>query len=57
LDHYADENGFNGKNNHLTEIGKNTVPWNNFGDKAINKGYTGPPIPTGAKGAPEAEKK
>lgn len=55
LDHYADKKGFNGKNNHLSEIGTNTVPWNNFGDKAINKGYTGPPIPTGAKGAPVAE--
>jgi len=54
LDHYADRDGFNGKNSHLSEIGTTTVPWNNFGDKAINKGYTGPPIPTGAKGAPVA---
>lgn len=55
LDHYADKEGFNGKNKHLSQIGSTTVPWNNFADKAINKGYTGPPIPTGAKGAPPPE--
>lgn len=52
LDHYSDKTGFNAHSKHLSVIGNTTVPWNNFGDKSINKGYTGPPIATGAKGAP-----
>ena len=33
----------NGHTNHLTmPLGK-TVPWNNFGDKSVHRGYTGPP--------------
>lgn len=52
LDHYADKAGFNAYSKHLSVIGKTTVPWNNFGDKSINKGYTGPPWASGAKGAP-----
>ena len=52
LDHYADKTGFNGKSDHLSDTGTTTVPWNNFGDKSVNKGYTGPPWASGAKGAP-----
>lgn len=43
LDNYAKEGGRNGHTAHLTTMGNFTVPWNNFGDKSINKGYTGPP--------------
>lgn len=52
LDHYSEKTGFNAYSKHLSVIGNTTVPWNNFGDKSINKGYTGPPWSTGAKGAP-----
>ena len=43
LDHYALEGGLNGHTKHLTTMGNFTIPWNNYGDKSINKGYTGPP--------------
>lgn len=44
LPHYATKSGMNAYSEHLSEIGTTTVPWNHFGDKKINKGYTGPPI-------------
>jgi len=43
IDHHSKEDGKNGFTGHMTDVGGKTVPWNNFGDKAINKGYTGPP--------------
>jgi broad specificity phosphatase PhoE len=43
LDHYAKEGGINGYVAHLKVLGKYTYPWNNFGDKKVNNGYTGPP--------------
>ena len=43
LDHYAKEGGLNGYVAHLKDMGTFTHPWNNFGDKDVNKGYTGPP--------------
>jgi broad specificity phosphatase PhoE len=44
LDHYAKEGGMNGHVAHLKTLGKGyTYPWNNFGDKKVNNGYTGPP--------------
>uniref|UniRef100_A0A7S1YC87 Phosphoglycerate mutase-like protein n=1 Tax=Grammatophora oceanica TaxID=210454 RepID=A0A7S1YC87_9STRA len=43
LDHYSKEGGYNGHLGHLSQMGKTTYPWNNFGDKQVNKGYTGPP--------------
>lgn len=55
LDHYSDKEGFNAKSTHLSVIGTTTVPWNNFGDKAVNKGYTGPPWASGAQGAPTSD--
>lgn len=48
MDHFAKENGMNGFAGHLSEIGENTFPWNNFGRNESNRGiknsgYTGPP--------------
>ena len=43
IDHYAKEGAFNGYMGHITDKGTYTHPWNNFGDKSINNGYTGPP--------------
>lgn len=43
LDHYGKVGGFNGHTAHLSDMGTTTVPWNHFGDKSVNKGYTGPP--------------
>ena len=43
LDAHDAPNSLNGHTSHLTELGTTTKPWNNFGDKKVNKGYTGPP--------------
>lgn len=43
LDHYS-SNGMNAYSKHLSDVGNTTVPWNHFGDKEVNKGYTGPPM-------------
>jgi hypothetical protein len=43
LDHFSKENALNGYRKHITDMGTFTYPWNNFGDKAVNRGYTGPP--------------
>jgi broad specificity phosphatase PhoE len=32
----------NGYSAHLSDMGTNTVPWNNFANKSIHGGYTGP---------------
>jgi hypothetical protein len=42
LDHCDKKNGFNGFMGHISEKGSTTVPWNHFGDKKVNGGYTGP---------------
>ena len=34
---------WNGHTDHLSDMGQYTTPWNHFGDKSNNKGYTGPP--------------
>lgn len=34
---------WNGHTDHLSDLGQHTVPWNHFGDKSKNRGYTGPP--------------
>jgi len=52
LDHYSKVNGMNGYTGHMdmkvnAELGK-TYPWNNFGDRSIDNGWTGPP--RGGKG-------
>lgn len=45
IDHHSKEGGMNGYTKHITcGIGGTTVPWNNFGDRKIDNGYTGPPI-------------
>ena len=43
LDPHDTPGSLNGHTDHLSDLGGNTVPWNNFGDKKINRGYTGPP--------------
>jgi len=55
LDHYAMAGGLNGHTAHLTTMGNFTVPWNNFGDKKVNKGYTGPPPPVSNTGDDEED--
>ena len=42
LDNHAKEGGMNGFTGHMKDIGTNTRPWNNFGDREIRNGYTGP---------------
>jgi broad specificity phosphatase PhoE len=42
IDAHDEPNGMNGYTAHLSDMGTNTNPWNHFGDKQINKGYTGP---------------
>jgi broad specificity phosphatase PhoE len=37
------DTGLNGHIQHLSDMGTRTLPWNNFGDKRFNHGYTGPP--------------
>jgi len=43
IDDHDKLGGLNGHTSHMSTLGSNTVPWNNFGDKSSNKGYTGPP--------------
>ena len=43
MDEHDKEGGLNGHSAHLSDLGTKTVPWNNFADKKIHKGYTGPP--------------
>lgn len=43
LDAHDLEGGMNGYSDHLDMEGGSTVPWNHFGDKSVNRGYTGPP--------------
>lgn len=43
LDAWDDHNGLNGHTGHISDSGIFTYPWNNFGDKKVNRGYTGPP--------------
>lgn len=53
LDPHDMDGGFNGYTDHISDLGKNTVPWNHFGNKAVHKGYTGPPS---SRFAPESIK-
>ena len=46
LDHYAKEGALNAYTGHISDAGTTTRPWNNFGDKKVNRGYTGPPQET-----------
>jgi broad specificity phosphatase PhoE len=43
LDHHAIPAGANGFVGHVTDLGQATHPWNHFGNKKENNGYTGPP--------------
>ena len=43
LDAHDAPNSKNGYVGHIRDMGVNTFPWNNFGDKNIHEGYTGPP--------------
>jgi broad specificity phosphatase PhoE len=43
MDQHDAVNSLNGHTSHLSDLGSTTVPWNHFGDKAIHRGYTGPP--------------
>jgi broad specificity phosphatase PhoE len=43
LDQHDELKSMNGHTDHISDMGGRTVPWNNFGDKKLNKGYTGPP--------------
>ena len=43
MDHWSKENGLNGYCKHITDMGEFTIPWNNFGPKDVNDGYSGPP--------------
>ncbi len=43
LDHHSKENAMNGYTGHIRDMGSFTTPWNHFGDKSVNHGYTGPP--------------
>jgi broad specificity phosphatase PhoE len=42
IDAHDIENGMNGHTNHISEMGRSTIPWNNFADKKYFNGYTGP---------------
>lgn len=43
MDAHDAVHSMNGHTAHVRELGTNTVPWNNFGDKKVFRGYTGPP--------------
>lgn len=43
LDDHDAVGSMNGHTDHMSNLGGNTVPWNNFADKAFFRGYTGPP--------------
>ena len=43
LDPHNAPGGLNGHTDHISDKGDKTPPWNNFGDKLIHRGYTGPP--------------
>ena len=43
IDHFSKEGGMNGFTDHMDDIGTMTRPWNNFGDKKVDNGWTGPP--------------
>jgi broad specificity phosphatase PhoE len=43
LDPHDASLGMNGHTDHISNVGGKTNPWNNFGDKKVNRGYTGPP--------------
>ena len=42
IDAHDAPNSLNGHTDHMSDLLGATIPWNNFGDKSINKGYTGP---------------
>ena len=42
MDTHDAVNSMNGHTAHVSDLGSSTVPWNNFGDKKVFRGYTGP---------------
>lgn len=42
IDHFSKAAGLNGYTGHLEDVGTCTKPWNHFGDKDVDDGYTGP---------------
>jgi broad specificity phosphatase PhoE len=42
IDRHDVENSMNGYTSHISDMGESTVPWNNFADKRVFHGYTGP---------------
>ena len=40
IDAHHVSGSMNGHSAHLSDLGANTVPWNHFGDKHVNQGYT-----------------
>jgi len=42
LDHHSIPSGANGFVGHVSDLGRHTFPWNHFGNKKENNGYTGP---------------
>ena len=44
IDFYGKKGGMNGFTGHLSDMGEHTIPWNHFGPKDVNNGYTGPPM-------------
>jgi broad specificity phosphatase PhoE len=42
LDPHDQEHSMNGHTAHISDLGKTTMPWNNFADKKCFQGYTGP---------------
>jgi broad specificity phosphatase PhoE len=44
IDHFSKRDGMNGYSKHISDMGESTIPWNHFGDKKINNGFTGPPL-------------
>lgn len=43
IDHHSKVGGMNGFIGHMKDVGTFTRPWNNFGNRDIDNGYTGPP--------------
>mmetsp|Transcript_21826 Transcript_21826/g.30648 ORF Transcript_21826/g.30648 Transcript_21826/m.30648 type:complete len:189 (-) Transcript_21826:158-724(-) len=50
LDEYDDNfeeegrDNWNGFTGHLSDLGEHTIPWNHFGPKSVDNGYSGPPL-------------
>ena len=55
LDQHDAPNSKNGYTEHMSSLGSHTIPWNHFGDKTRNRGYTGPPNSRFAPKAPKED--